>query len=402
MKLRIDRDVFADAVSWAARSLPSRPAVPVLAGLLLDATLAGGSGSDGGSETDQLTLSGFDYETATRVGLPADVGEPGAVLVPGKLLADISKSLPASPVELATEDNRLVVRCGPARFTLTLLPRDDYPELPPPPPVSGTVDAARFAEAVAQVAVAAGRDDMLPVLTGVQVEITGDRLRLMATDRYRLAVRDLTWSPADPDVTGSALVPARVLADAAKAMAGGGQVSLSFPLARPTGTATGSGTQAGGMIGLTGGSAASPRSTTTRLLDGEYPKVLSLFPAQATITSRVSTAGLLEAAKRVSLVADRNAPVRLAFDTGEVVLEAGTGEDAQATEVLEASTEGEAIAVGFFPAYLLDGLTQLGAPVANFAFTHPTKAVVVTGAPDQEGDADPGFRYLVMPRRLPG
>ena len=397
MKLRIERDVFADAVAWAARSLPSRPAVPVLAGLLLEATALGTDGAD----ADRLTLSGFDYETATRVGLPADVGEAGTVLVPGKLLADISKSLPAAPVELATEDNRLVVRCGPARFALTLLPRDDYPELPPAPPVSGTVAAGTFAEAVAQVAVAAGRDDMLPVLTGIQVEITGDRLRLMATDRYRLAVRDLAWSPEDPDAHGSALVPARVLSDAAKAMAGGGQVSLSFPLTRREGTATG-GAPAGGLIGLSGGTAGSPRSTTTRLLDGEYPKVLSLFPAESAITSRVSTAGLLESARRVALVADRNAPIRLGFDAAEVTLEAGSGEDAQATEVVEATTDGDAISVGFFPGYLLEGLAQLGAPLAQFAFTHPTKAVVMTGVADADGDPDPAFRYLVMPRRLPG
>lgn len=414
MKLRIDRDAFADAVAWAARSLPSRPAVPVLAGLLLDAAAAGapldpGPGADSPS-TDTLTLSGFDYETATRVGLTADVGEPGRVLVPGKLLADIAKSLPAAPVDLTTEDNRLVVRCGPARFALTLLPQDDYPELPSAPPVSGTVPAATFAEAVAQVAIAAGRDDMLPVLTGIQVEITGDRLRLLATDRYRLAVRDLTWSPADPDVTGSALVPARVLSDAAKAMAAGGQVSLSLPLPRPTGTATGAGTGAGtgpgapssGLIGLSGGTATAPRSTTTRLLDGEYPKVMSLFPAEAPITSRVSTARLLESARRVSLVADRNAPIRLGFDGPELTLDAGSGEDAQATEVVEAVTAGEAISVGFFPGYLVDGLQQLGATTAQFSFTHPTKAVVITGAAGPDEASDPDYRYLVMPRRLPG
>jgi len=406
VKLRIDRDAFADAVAWAARSLPSRPAVPVLAGLLLDAAAAGvpldaSPGADAPA-VDTLTLSGFDYETATRVGLAADVDEPGRVLVPGKLLADISKSLPAAPVDLSTEDNRLVVRCGPARFALTLLPQDDYPELPPAPPVSGTVPAAAFAEAVAQVAIAAGRDDMLPVLTGIQVEITGDRLRLLATDRYRLAVRDLTWTPADPDATGSALVPARVLSDAAKAMAGGGVVSLSFPLSRPTGTATGVGAPVGGLIGLSGGTATAPRSTTTRLLDGEYPKVMSLFPAEAPITSRVSTARLLESARRVSLVADRNAPIRLGFDGSELTLDAGSGEDAQATEVVEAVTDGEAISVGFFPGYLVDGLQHLGGSTAQFSFTHPTKAVVITGASGPEEESDPDYRYLVMPRRLPG
>jgi len=414
VKLRIDRDAFADAVAWAARSLPSRPAVPVLAGLLVEAVTAGtpldafGPSADADAPnadapgTDTVVLSGFDYETATRVGLPADVGEPGRVLVPGKLLADIAKSLPGAPVDLSTEDNRLVVRCGPARFSLALLPQDDYPDLPGSPPVSGTVPAAAFADAVAQVAIAAGRDDMLPVLTGVQIEVTGDRLRLLATDRYRLAVRDLAWSPVDPDATGSALVPARVLSEAAKAMAAGGNVSLSFPVGRPSGTASGAGAPSGGMIGLSGGTPTAPRTTTTRLLDGEYPKVMSLFPAEAPISSRVETARLLESARRVALVADRNAPIRLGFDTTEVTLDAGSGEDAQATEVLDAVTDGQAISVGFFPGYLLDGLQQLGAPTAQFTFTHPTKAIVLTGAAGPEEDADPAYRYLVMPRRLPG
>ncbi len=399
MKLRIERDAFADAVAWAARSLPTRTAVvPVLAGLLVQ---AGQPDPGFGEGPDTLTLSGFDYETATRVGLPADVGEPGRVLVPGRLLADIAKSLPVAPVELATEDNRLIVRCGPARFALTLLPQEDYPELPPPPGASGTVPAATFAEAVVQVAVAAGRDDMLPVLTGVQVEVSGDRLRLLATDRYRLAVRDLQWSPIDPDATGSALIPARVLSDAAKAMASGGEIAISFPLQQPTGTATGS-PSGGGVIGLSGGTPGAPRTTTTRLLEGEYPKVLSLFPAEQTITSRVPTARLLESVRRVALVADRNAPIRLGFDAAELTLDAGSGEDALASEVIEATTVGEPISVGFFPSYLIEGLQHLGAPVARFAFTHPTKAVVLTGASDQDNEVDESYRYLVMPRRLPG
>ena len=115
----------------------------------------------------------------------------------------------------------------------------------------------------------------------------------------------------------------------------------------------------------------------------------------------MSTPGLLESARRVALVADRNAPIRLSFGDGAVTLDAGTGEEAQASEVLEADTDGDPIEVGFFPSYLLDGLAQLGAPVARFAFTHPSKAVVLTGV-SGEGAADEDYRYLVMPRRLPG
>lgn len=394
MRFRIDRDAFADAVAWAARGLPSRPAVPVLAGLVIEAAVAD---PDLGTP-DVLTVSGFDYETSTRVGIPAEIAEPGRVLVLGRLLADISKSLPAHPLDISTDDHRLSLRCGPARFNLTLLPLEDYPELPSPPAVSGSVSADAFATAVAQVAVAAGKDDMLPVLTGVHVEVDGDRLRLLATDRYRLAVRDLAWSPVEPGTAGTALIPARVLADAAKAMAHGGTVQICLPgqSSSPGGGAAGS-----GLVGLLGGTPEAPRITTTRLLDGEYPKVMSLFPADSPISATLSTPGLLESARRVALVADRNAPIRLSFGDGAVTLDAGTGEEATASEVLEATTEGAPIEVGFFPGYLLDGLAQLGAPVARFAFTHPSKAVVLTGVAG-DGSPDAEYRYLVMPRRLPG
>lgn len=405
MRFRIDRDAFADAVAWAARGLPSRPAVPVLAGLVLEAAVA----EPGAGTPDVLTVSGFDYETSTRVGIPAEIAEPGRVLVLGRLLADISKSLPAHPLDISTDDHRLSLRCGPARFNLTLLPLEDYPEMPSPPAVSGSVSADAFATAVAQVAVAAGKDDMLPVLTGVHLEVDGDRLRMLATDRYRLAVRDLAWSPVDAGMTGTALIPARVLADAARAMAHGGTVAICLPgpgaagsAAGSAGVASGGGAAAGsGLVGLLGGTPEAPRTTTTRLLDGEYPKVMSLFPAESPISATLSTPGLLESARRVALVADRNAPIRLSFGDGAVTLDAGTGEEATASEVLEATTEGDAIEVGFFPGYLLDGLAQLGAPVARFAFTHPAKAVVLTGVAG-DGSPDADYRYLVMPRRLPG
>jgi len=404
VRFRIDRDAFADAVAWAARGLPTRPAVPVLAGLMLDASVA-----DDGAP-DVLTVSGFDYETSTKVGIPAEVAEPGRVLVQGKMLADISKSLPAHPLDIATDDNRLLLTCGPSKFSLTLLPLEDYPEMPSAPPVSGTVSADVFAAAVAQVAIAAGRDDMLPVLTGIHLEVDGSRLRLLATDRYRLAVRDLEWQPTAPELVAAALVPARVLADAAKAMAHGGTISICLPASAGDDSA---GVEAGGvaasppahggsgLVGLLGGTPQAPRVTTTRLLDGEYPKVMSLFPADSPISATLPTPRLLESARRVALVADRNAPIRLSFEEGSVTLDAGTGEEAQASEVLEAEVEGEAIQVGFFPSYLLEGLAQLGTPVARFAFTHPSKAVVLTGV-SGAGQAQTDYRYLVMPRRLPG
>ena len=216
MELRVERDTLVDAVVWTARSLPARPPMQVLLGLLLEVDEQG------------LEISGFDYEVSSRVRLAATTDTPGRVLVPGRLLSDIVRSLPAQPVDLRVEGTRVVLTCGPARFTLPTLPVEDYPALPAMPAVAGTLGSDVFADAVAQVALAAGRDDTLPVLTGVRFEIEGDTLTLAATDRYRLAVRMLQWRPTDPDISTTALVPARTLSETAKALTAGPEVTLAL------------------------------------------------------------------------------------------------------------------------------------------------------------------------------
>ena len=187
MKFRVERDVLADAAAWVARSLPARPPVPVLGGVLLEAT----SGPSG----DRLTVSGFDYETSARVELDATIGDPGRVLVSGRLLADITRALPAKPVDVVVDGARATISCGNSRFSLPTMPVEDYPQLPAMPQVAGIVPGDVLAQAVQQVAVAAGRDDTLPMLTGIRLEIDGPRLTLAATDRFRLAVRELEWTP---------------------------------------------------------------------------------------------------------------------------------------------------------------------------------------------------------------
>ncbi|MDQ1688914.1 MAG: polymerase subunit beta, partial [Frankiaceae bacterium] len=294
MRFTVERDVLADAVAWAARTLPARPPVPVLAGLLLDV------------EADRVTVSGFDYEVSATVSTPAEVSERGKVLVSGRLLADITRSLPAQPVELVTDGTRVTLTCGSARFQLPTLPVEDYPTLPDLPATSGTVGSDVFAAAVASVAIAAGRDDTLPVLTGVRVEIEGDRLTLAATDRYRLAVREMSWQPTAADMSAVALVPARTLHETARALTTAAQVTIAL--------ATGGAGE--GMVGFAGGE----RRTTTRLLDGEFPKYRSLLPSEHSAVAEVDTAQLVEAVKRVSLVAQRNTPITLAFTAGEVRL----------------------------------------------------------------------------------
>ncbi len=384
MKFRVERDVLADAVAWAARNLPVRPSAPVLAGLLIETSQEAGAGAEG------LVLSTFDYETSARATIPADVSDEGRALVSGRLLADICRSLPNKPVEMAIDGAKVSLTCGSARFSLQTLPVEEYPSLPEMPAASGSASSELFAHAVAQAVTAAGRDDMLPVLTGVRIEIEGSTISLLATDRFRLSHRELEWSPRTSDASVAALVPARVLADTAKSLTSGSEVTIAL-------SASGAGD---GIIGFEGASGGGYRRTTTRLLDGEFPKVRSLFPSEHLTVARVDRAALVESVKRVSLVAERNTAVQLAFSDGVLTLDAGSGDEAQASESLEASVKGEDITTGFNPQFLLDGLGAIEAPVVELAFTQASKPTVITGVPSLDDEAETDFRYLLMPRRL--
>jgi DNA polymerase III subunit beta len=376
VKLRVERDVLADSVAWAARTLPSRPSLPVLAGLVLTASENG------------LTLSSFDYEVSGRVEVSADVSVEGTSLVSGRLLADIARSLPPQPVTIESEGTRISITCGRSAFTLPTLPVEDYPQLPVMPTASGTVSGSTFAGAIAQVAIAAGRDDTLPTLTGIRMEIEGSSIVLAATDRYRLAVREFSWDPQVPSMSSYALVPARTLADTAKSLADVDEVVIALS----------SGGAGEGLIGFEGHG----RRTTTRLLDGEFPKYRSLLPSESSAIATVETAMLMDAVKRVALVAERNTPVRLAFEGSELTLRAGAGDDAQAVEVLESALDGDAIDIAFNPAYLLDGLAAVGSTVARFSFTQPTRPAVLTGQDDDTQRSSDDYKYLLMPVRLTG
>jgi DNA polymerase-3 subunit beta len=385
VKIQVERDVLADAVAWTARALPTRPTVPVLAGMRLHA----------GAE---LTLSSFDYDVSAQATVPVTTEEEGSALVSGRLLAEISRSLPARPVQITSEGGKAVLSCGSATFTLLTMPEEEYPALPEMPQAAGSVGSDAFASAVSQSATAAGRDDTLPALTGVRIEIEGDVLTLISTDRYRLAVRELRWTPARPDLSAAVLVPARALAETARSLTSGAEVSIALALPGEGGP-DGGGLPAGGdgMIGFEGGG----RRTTTRLLGGEFPKYQALLPNHVSSTAELSTGLLAEAVKRVALVAERNTAVRLAFAPGELVLEAGTGEEAQAVEVLEASYDGdEPLSIAFNPQYLLDGLSAIDSDTVRMSFTEAGKPALITGKPAPDGQPD--YRYLLMPIRLGG
>ena len=377
MKIVLERDVLAEAVAWTARALPARPTVPVLAGIRMQAG-------------EELVLSSFDYDVSAQASVPVSTEEAGSALVSGRLLAEISRSLPAKPVHINAEDGRAVLTCGSATFTLLTMPEDEYPALPEMPPAAGTIASDAFATAVSQSATAAGRDDTLPALTGVRIEIEGDTLTLVSTDRYRLAVRELRWNPARPDLTAAMLVPAKALADTARSLTSSAQVSIALAL---PGDEAG---QGDGMIGFEGAG----RRTTTRLLSGEFPRYQSLLPKTVNSVAELPVALLSESVKRVALVAERNTPVRLSFSSGQLVLEAGTGDEAQAEEVIEADFSGDDLSIAFNPQYLLDGLTAIDSDTVRISFTEPGKPALLTGKPGPDGN--PEFRYLLMPIRLGG
>ncbi|AIY44238.1 MULTISPECIES: DNA polymerase III subunit beta [Mycolicibacterium] len=387
LKFRVVREDFADAVAWVARNLPTRPTIPVLAGVLL-------TGTD-----DGLTISGFDYEVSAEVRVSAEIASPGSVLVSGRLLSDITKALPAKPVELSVEGTRVSLTCGSARFSLPTLAVEDYPALPTLPDETGVVSSDLFAEAIGQVAVAAGRDDTLPMLTGIRVEISGESVVLAATDRFRLAVRELTWETAATDVEAAVLVPAKTLAEAAKAGTDGNQVHLSL----------GSGESVGkdGLLGIR----SNGKRSTTRLLDAEFPKFRQLLPNEHTAVATIGVAELTEAIKRVALVADRGAQIRMEFGDDVLRLSAGADDVGRAEEDLPVEFAGDPLTIAFNPTYLTDGLSSLHSDRVTFGFTTPSRPAVLRPTGEDGGTgggsgpfpaAKTDYVYLLMPVRLPG
>jgi DNA polymerase III subunit beta len=405
MRFRVEREALGEAVTWVARTLPSRPVVPVLSGLLLQAG------------DDVLTLSCFDYEVSARARIDAKVEEPGDALVPGRLLAEIIRSLPPLDVEVASDADMIGLTCGTAEFALVSLPLADYPALPEPPAPAGTVDGGVLAVAAGQVVPAVSRDDTLPMLTAVCLDVDGDTLTMAATDRYRLAVRELRWEPTVPGLRAAAMVPARTLNEVARTMAAAEPVTVSFGTGEAPDQA-GPGTPADGLISFESAS----RRLTARLVAGEFIKYQSRFPAEFGSRATLSAGPFTEAVRRVSLAADRTSPVRLTFGSDAVLVEARTEGRARAKESVPADFEGDEKVISFSPHLLLDGLTAAAASASvvsqagadggagsadpsqiRLEFTTAAKPALITWAGDdgvQPGQ--PAFRYLVAPLRIPG
>lgn len=363
MKFTIDTSAFAEAALFAGKAISARPVSPVLSGLLIEAV------------EGTLRLSGFDYEVSNRTTTAAEVESPGHVLVSGRMLTDILSKLPKSrPVTLELDGNKVTLTSGRANYRLSAMPFEDFPDMPVLPAVVGAVNGELFADAIGSVAGAASTEDTLAILTGILITSEGDQLTLQSADRYRLAQRIIEWSPADPSTSQQWLIKAKTMADIAKLAAGELTIMASE-----------------NMVGFRAGN----RATTTLTIEGDFPKVGSLFPDYTPNNTIADRAALTEIIDRVALVAERNTPVRVAGTDGELTIDAGTGEDAQGMEVMDADLEGDDITAAFNPHYLSWALKTIPTATVKLGYVTAAKPCHIT--PTDGTD----LRILIMPVRIP-
>ncbi len=372
MKVEIDTAALADAVAWTSRVIDARPSNPILAGVKLEAI-------DG-----TLQFSAFNYEISARHHIEAGVDEAGSVLVQGKLLADITKSLRSEKTYLVTDGSTLTITSGKSKFTLQLMPDTEYPDLPVVPAMLGQVDAPTFVQAVNQACVAVSREENRPVLTGVRMQFQGDKVVMTSTDRFRLARATFTWTPQNPDVDTTTLVRGSLLKDVARALDEHQNIRLDFDADSPT------------LLGFENAG----RVSTSQLIDGEFPAVARLFADEYPIQAVVNKQDLLDAISRVALVAERNAPIRMTFTGQEVALSAGSVDEAQANETLDIDMDGDDITVAFNPSYLKEGLSAVTEPFVRIKMTTPVKPVEFNGQQEADSDESMDYRYLLVPMRF--
>lgn len=390
VSFQVAKDDLASAVAWVARNLSSKPTQPVLRAMLITA------------DDEGLEFAGFDYEVSSKVRVPAEVKQPGRIAVAGKLIADITATLPNKPVDVFVEGSTVQLVCGTSRFELPSIPLDDYPPLPALPAVTGAINPALFQGAVTQVAAAAGKDDALPMLTGVFMEINGEEVTLTATDRFRLALRRFNWTPVTPDAQAKLLIPAKNLLENARTL----ETNSTEPVEIAVGTGESIGEE--GLFGIH----VDSRQTTTRMLDADFPNVNPLLPKQHKSMASVEISPLLDAIRRVSLVAERNAQIRMIFSRNELTLSAGGNDAGHAEESIPcAFTSDEPLLIAFNPAFLRDGLNVIRTDRVVFGFTEASRPAILIPEPEalREADADgmfptpeTDFTYLLMPVRLPG
>jgi DNA polymerase-3 subunit beta len=363
VKFRCDRDLLSEALQTVQRGVSTRPGIPALSGVLM--TVGGG----------ELALTTTDLEVTTEVRVAVDAREDGTALVPARLLADMVKALPPDAVDFETDGSQAKVSCRSFEGTLRCLAAEDFPAVRDVEGVKVTLDAVAFSEGVAQVARAASRDEARPVLTGVLMEANREGLTLVATDSYRLAVREVQ---ATGDGEARALVPERAIAEAGRA-AGGvekGQVEVVLGDA-----------QAAFRVGTL--------RMTSRLIEGEFPNYRQLLPEPGQNRLATGRTELLEAVRRVGLLARESSPVRLELNALGVRLSSSSPDLGGAVEAVEGSYEGEDLTVAFNPNYLGDGLSAPTSDRVTLELRDGLKPALV------RGEGEDAFTYLVMPVRLP-
>jgi len=359
MKFTITADALADAAGYAAKAISPRPPVPVLSGLLIEAQQGG------------LRISGFDYEKSARTQVAAEVEAPGNVLLQGKMFTDIIRKFGRKPVTVEVNGNKATLKSGSAVFTMHSMPVSEFPPLPDLPAIAGTVDGDTFAAAVNQIIGAASTDDSVSILMNVQLVTEGDTLTLRSTDRYRLAEVEIPWKSSGSDL--QMILPATWLQSTVKTMAGDASILASD-----------------NVVGIRTGN----RATTSNVVDGDYPKIRALFPSSFDTEVTVDRAQLADVVGRVSLVAERQTPIRITTADGLLTVDAGTGEDAQGSESLPCSVTAGDVTVAVNPAYLAWSLAVNPAAEVTLGFQENLAKPVHIGGAE-------GLRHLIMPVRLP-
>lgn len=382
MKFQANKDVLSQAVIFVTKLLAPKPATAALSGVRIDVSASG-----------DVTFASYDHDVSTRTTISVDASEEGAVLVSGRMLAEIVTRLPGDTVTLAVVDAKLVVTSGSSKFSMSLMALNEYPKLPEIPAAIGTFDGETFSEAIAQVGVAALRDDGLPAMMNISVEITPAAVSLTATDRYRIASRDIPWTSSSKEEGQQVLVPARVLMEAGKMFNTSDKVTLSL--------------LSGGEREIIALSVDS-KIVTSSLAKGQFPRVRALLDEKGPGEgfAIVLASDLIDATKRVSLVVERDAVLKYTFTSEGALLETQSGEAATASELVDAHVVGDDVTVWLKPRLVIDGLTGAHSQFVRLGFTSSNEVgkagpVLFTAHSSRDSaEVLKDYRYLMQPNFL--
>jgi DNA polymerase-3 subunit beta len=381
VKFQANKDVLSQAVIFVTKLLTSKNTNPTLAGVRIDAT------------DDGVTFASFDHDVSTRTTIEGDVSAAGSVLVSGKLLADIVTRLPGDTVAVSLHETKLIITSGTAKFNMSVMPLNEYPNLPEIPTAIGSFDGEQLAEAIAQVGVAALKDDGQPAIMNISVELSSETISFTATDRYRIASRDVKWAATGITEPTQILVPARVFIEAGKMFQAEQTVTMSL--------------LSGGDRELVAISAGN-RVVTSSLAKGSFPKVRGLLDEKGggAAYAIVLSSDLIDATRRVSLVLERDGAIRYSFSKDGVLLETSAAETASAQETVDAHLVGDDVFVWLKPRLVIDGVAGAHSEFVRLGFTpssDPVKAgpVLFTAHSSKDSDAiEQAYRYLMQPNLL--